>query len=154
MHSPTERRALADARSGKAPRPSAPGRAPGRSLRLGRRVLKRRDPDEGRSRDHHELEPGRGRHLRLHGGGGGRPAGLDPDPGAPRGEERRILDRVLAGEHMDHYETERVTKDGRLLVVSLSASPIRDESGEVVGASVIGRDITDSTDAPAAASRP
>ena len=59
------------------------------------------------------------------------------------GEERRILDRVLAGEHMDHYETERVTKDGRLLVVSLSASPIRDESGTVVGASVIGRDITD-----------
>ena len=58
------------------------------------------------------------------------------------GEERRILDRVLSGEHVDHYETERVTKDGRLLVVSLSASPLRDERGTVVGASVIGRDIT------------
>ena len=59
------------------------------------------------------------------------------------GEERRILDRVTAGQHVDHYETERVTKDGRLLVVSLTASPMRDASGTIVGASVIARDITD-----------
>lgn len=59
------------------------------------------------------------------------------------GEERRILDRVLAGERMDHYETERVTKDGRQLTVSLSVSPIRDDAGAIVGASVVARDISD-----------
>ncbi|MCD6015322.1 MAG: hypothetical protein K0R88_1406 [Solirubrobacterales bacterium] len=58
------------------------------------------------------------------------------------GEERRILDRVFAGEAVDHYETERVTKDGRMIVVSLSVSPIRDETGSVVSASVIARDIS------------
>ncbi|MGH2986142.1 MAG: SpoIIE family protein phosphatase, partial [Solirubrobacterales bacterium] len=58
-------------------------------------------------------------------------------------EERRILDRVLAGEPVDHYETERLTKDGRLLWVSLTVSPIRDDTGTVVGASVVGRDISD-----------
>lgn len=63
-------------------------------------------------------------------------------PGHRRGEERQILDRVLAGKRVDHYETERVTKDGRMLVVSLTVSPIRDEEGRIAGASVIARDIT------------
>jgi PAS domain S-box-containing protein len=58
------------------------------------------------------------------------------------GEERRILDRVLAGERLDHYETERVRKDGRLIIVSLTVSGVRDESGEIVRAAVIARDIT------------
>ena len=58
------------------------------------------------------------------------------------GEERRILDQILKGERVDHYETERVTKDGRTLIVSLSVSPLRDEDGEIAGASVIARDIT------------
>ncbi len=58
------------------------------------------------------------------------------------GEERRILDQVLAGERVDHYETERVTKDGRLKVLSLTVSPIYGEDGEVIRASVIARDIT------------
>ena len=39
------------------------------------------------------------------------------------GEERQILDRILSGEHVDHYETERVRKDGREIKVSLSVSP-------------------------------
>jgi PAS domain S-box-containing protein len=58
------------------------------------------------------------------------------------GEERDILARILRGEHVDHYETERVTKDGRTINVSLTVSPIRDGTGEVVAASVIARDIT------------
>ena len=58
------------------------------------------------------------------------------------GEERRILDRVLAGERVEHYETERVTKDGRMKVLSLTVSPIFDRDGEVASASVIARDIT------------
>lgn len=58
------------------------------------------------------------------------------------GEEREILDQVLAGERVDHYETERVTKDGRPITVSLTVSPIRDASGRIFGASVIARDVT------------
>ena len=58
------------------------------------------------------------------------------------GEERRILRQLLAGERVDHYETERVTKDGRLITVSLTVSPIRDETGVVTSASAIARDVT------------
>ena len=58
------------------------------------------------------------------------------------GEERRILARVLNGERLEHYETERVTKDGRMLVLSLTVSPIYAAGGSVVGASVIARDVT------------
>jgi len=58
------------------------------------------------------------------------------------GEERRILDQVLKGERVDHYETERVAKDGGRLMVSLTVSPLRDDDGQTVGASVIARDIT------------
>ena len=59
------------------------------------------------------------------------------------GEERRILDQVLGGQRIEHYETERMTKDGRQIVVSLTVSPLRGATGEIVGASVIARDITD-----------
>ncbi len=58
------------------------------------------------------------------------------------GEEQVILARVLSGERVDHYETERVTKDGRMLNVSLTVSPVRDAEGTAVGASVIARDVT------------
>jgi PAS domain S-box-containing protein len=58
------------------------------------------------------------------------------------GEERRILDQVLAGKRVDHYETERVTKSGRLKALSLTVSPILGENGQVASASVIARDIT------------
>jgi PAS domain S-box-containing protein len=72
----------------------------------------------------------------------GRPISiLIPDHRA--GEERMILDRVLAGDRVDHYESERVHRTGRLLRVSLSVAPLVDESGEFVGASIIARDITD-----------
>jgi PAS domain S-box-containing protein len=63
-------------------------------------------------------------------------------PPSRAGEELDILKRVFAGERVDHYETERLTKFGRVINVSLSISPIRDRDGEVVRASVIARDIT------------
>jgi PAS domain S-box-containing protein len=69
------------------------------------------------------------------------------------GEERRILTRILAGERLSHYETERVTKDGRMLVLSLTVSPLRDADGEIVGASVIARDVTERTRSRALAAR-
>jgi PAS domain S-box-containing protein len=54
-----------------------------------------------------------------------------------------ILEKIRRGERVDHYETRRKTKDGRILTVSLTVSPIRDASGAVIGASKVGRDITE-----------
>ncbi len=59
-----------------------------------------------------------------------------------QGEEDEIIARLRAGELIDHFETIRVTKDGRRLEISLSISPIRNDLGEVVGAAKIARDIT------------
>jgi two-component system CheB/CheR fusion protein len=53
-----------------------------------------------------------------------------------------IMSRVRAGERVEHYETVRKHKDGTLLDVALTVSPIRTPAGEVVGASTIARDIT------------
>ena len=58
-------------------------------------------------------------------------------------EEVMILSKIRAGERVEHYQTVRVTKDGRLIDVSLTVSPIRDEDGKVIGASKILRDITE-----------
>jgi PAS domain S-box-containing protein len=54
-----------------------------------------------------------------------------------------ILDRIRRGERVDHYETIRKAKDGRLVSVSLTVSPVRNESGTIVGASKVARDITE-----------
>lgn len=59
------------------------------------------------------------------------------------GEEARILEKVRHGELVDHYETERVVKDGRMVSISLTVSPIKDPRGRLVGMSVVGRDITE-----------
>ena len=58
-------------------------------------------------------------------------------------EEPEILGRVRRGERIDHYETIRQRKDGSLVDISLSVSPIVDSGGKVVGASKIARDISD-----------
>jgi two-component system CheB/CheR fusion protein len=58
-------------------------------------------------------------------------------------EEPAILERIRRGEHINHYESVRRRKDGRLLHVSLTISPIVDAQGQIVGASKIARDITD-----------
>jgi len=58
-------------------------------------------------------------------------------------EEADMLERVRSGNRIEHFETVRRSKAGRLLEVSLSLSPIRDPAGTIVGASKIVRDITD-----------
>lgn len=63
-------------------------------------------------------------------------------PEGRRDEESVILDRIRSGEKIDHYETVRQRKDGTLLDVSLTVSPLRDAGGNIVGASKIARDIT------------
>jgi PAS domain S-box-containing protein len=64
-------------------------------------------------------------------------------PPERQAEEVEIVSRLKRGERYDHFETIRVTKDGRRLHVSLSISPIKDANGYVVGASKIARDITE-----------
>lgn len=57
-------------------------------------------------------------------------------------EEASILARLRRGEHVRHYETVRRCKDGSLVDISLSISPLRDANGAVIGASTIARDVT------------
>src|SRR5256885_1318812 len=58
-------------------------------------------------------------------------------------EEQQILDRINSGERVDHFDTVRRRKDGTLVNVSLTVSPIRHADGRVIGASKIARDISD-----------
>jgi PAS domain S-box-containing protein len=58
-------------------------------------------------------------------------------------EETNILARLRRGERVDHFETVRRRKDGKLLDVSLTISPVRDAQGKIIGASKVARDITE-----------
>ena len=58
-------------------------------------------------------------------------------------EEDEILRRLRLGQSIEHFETERRAKDGRLIPISLTVSPIRARDGRVVGASKIARDISE-----------
>jgi PAS domain S-box-containing protein len=64
-------------------------------------------------------------------------------PSDRQDEEPRILAKIKAGERVDHFETVRRRKDGSLVDISLTISPIRDRMGRVIGASKIARDITE-----------
>jgi PAS domain S-box-containing protein len=57
-------------------------------------------------------------------------------------EENEILRKLRAGQRLEHFETTRVTKTGQRIEVALTISPIRDNSGRVIGSSKISRDIT------------
>jgi PAS domain S-box-containing protein len=57
-------------------------------------------------------------------------------------EEQEILRKIRCGESLDHYETVRCRKDGKLIDVSLTISPIKNPKGEIVGCSKVARDIT------------
>ena len=57
-------------------------------------------------------------------------------------EEEEILGKLRKGEIIDHMETIRITKDGHLIDISLTVSPVRDESGKIIGVSKIARDIS------------
>src|SRR5262249_47387444 len=63
-------------------------------------------------------------------------------PNEGKSEEREIVRKIRRGESIDHYETVRCRKDGRLIEVSLTISPIKDSEGKIVGVSKIARDIT------------
>ena len=58
-------------------------------------------------------------------------------------EESDILSRIRRGERIDHYETVRRRKDGSLVEISLTVSPVKNDEGTVVGAAKIARDITE-----------
>jgi two-component system NtrC family sensor kinase len=66
---------------------------------------------------------------------------LQPDD--RKEESGRILVRIKNGERVDHYETVRIRKDGKQIDVSLSISPIIDATGEVIGVSMIARDVSE-----------
>ena len=72
-----------------------------------------------------------GKHIRMI---------IPPDRWA---EEDDVLARIGRGERVDHFETVRRAKDGRLLNISLTVSPIKDQNGKIVGASKVARDITE-----------
>jgi PAS domain S-box-containing protein len=72
----------------------------------------------------------------------GRPIGIIIPEGR-ESEEVSILSRIRAGERVEHYDTIRRRKNGDLISISLTVSPIRDASGRIVGASKIARDITE-----------
>jgi PAS domain S-box-containing protein len=72
-------------------------------------------------------------------------------PDELQNEEDTVLDKIRAGEVVDHYETIRRRKDGTTVSISLTVSPIRNNEGEVVGASKIARDITERSHLLAAA---
>ncbi|MDB5147035.1 MAG: yycG 6 [Mucilaginibacter sp.] len=58
-------------------------------------------------------------------------------------EEPQILSRLKSGDRVEHFETQRLTKDGRLIDVSVSVSPVKDRQGHIIGLSKIARDITE-----------
>src|SRR6202140_3796066 len=64
-------------------------------------------------------------------------------PSDRRGEERAIVERLTRGGRVDHFETVRMRKDGSLLDVALTISPMTDAAGRIVGASKLARDITE-----------
>jgi len=82
-----------------------------------------------------------------------RPATRSPSPAAKpitliipaerQDEEHEILARIACGERVEHFETVRVSKQGRRIDISLTVSPVRDAAGRIIGASKVARDITD-----------
>jgi PAS domain S-box-containing protein len=64
-------------------------------------------------------------------------------PADRQNEESHILGKIRRGESVDHFETLRETKSGRLIHVSVTASPIKDSTGKVIGVSKVARDITE-----------
>jgi two-component system CheB/CheR fusion protein len=71
----------------------------------------------------------------------GQPVSILVPPDMPE-EIPSIMQRIRAGESVEHYETVRRHKDGTLLYVAITVSPVRNRHGEIVGASTIARDIT------------
>ena len=117
-------------------------------LRFDRRILRRCDRQQESRRHHPDLECRRRAAVRLYRRARsiGQPVTMLFPPGR-EDEEPTILARIRRGERIHHYETVRRRKDGSLLDISLTVSPVRDGSGRIVGASKIARDITDRKEA-------
>jgi PAS domain S-box-containing protein len=79
----------------------------------------------------------------------GQPIGMLLPPGS-EDEVPTIMERIRRGEKVEHYETKRQRKDGTIIDVSVTVSPIKTPDGEVIGASAIARDITERKHAEAA----
>ncbi len=71
-------------------------------------------------------------------------------PADYRDQENEILTKIQRGERIEHYDTKRLRKDGTLIDVSMSVSPIKNETGNIIGASKIARNIADRKQAEAA----
>src|SRR3989441_3725112 len=65
-----------------------------------------------------------------------------------------IFRRLRDGERIDHFQTTRIRKDGQRITVSVTISPVRDEHGQIVGASAVARDITAPQQTMSGAMRP
>jgi signal transduction histidine kinase len=64
-------------------------------------------------------------------------------PEERRAEEEEVLERIRHGERIQHFESVRMTRDGRSIDVSLTVSPVRDAAGRIVGASKVARDVSE-----------
>ena len=71
-------------------------------------------------------------------------------PADYRDRENEVLTKIQRGERIEHYDTKRLRKNGTLIDVSMSVSPIKDETGNIIGASKIARNIADRKQAEAA----
>jgi PAS domain S-box-containing protein len=72
----------------------------------------------------------------------GRNVSIIVPPDRPN-EVSDMLGRLKRGEHVEHFETKRLTKEGKVLDIALTISPIKDSAGAIIGASTIARDITE-----------
>jgi diguanylate cyclase (GGDEF)-like protein/PAS domain S-box-containing protein len=72
----------------------------------------------------------------------GRPSGLTESPDRA-GEWQKLLQTVFSGQSIENFETERVRKDGRVISVSLTVSPVTDANGRIVQCAIIARDMTE-----------
>jgi PAS domain S-box-containing protein len=79
----------------------------------------------------------------------GQPIGILLPPGSEN-EVPAIMERIRRGEKVEHYETKRQRKDGTIIDVSVTVSPIKTPDGDVIGASAVARDVTERKQAEAA----
>ena len=130
------------------------GRRRQSTARRHRRIVGRRDRQQGSERHHHVVEPGGRTDVRLHRERSHRPVDSHDHSGRSAGRRRHGPRRASARvEAITHFETIRQRKDGTLIPISLTVSPIHDDAGRVIGASKIARDISDRAQAALASRR-
>ncbi len=112
--------------------------------RSGARDLRGRDLQSRCERAHPDLEPHRGATLRVQRRGDRRsPAASSVFADHLRDEVERVIDTGIAGDRVDHFETEILRKDGMPVPISLSLCPVLDDDGTPAAVVLIGRDITE-----------